>query len=162
MSWTSKKTVPISYCLLLRVFEKWLRRLALPQRSLGYEPSELNWLLYRAIVKLKNHSLEKQPSKGEAKAWLITSERSCMQTTISSRLVINPPCTSLSLHFLSLIAYRLSAFSSSKLSRHIVCNLTNDFILYLLLAVSFKWLVGEDLNLYVERLVCCHACSYEQ
>lgn len=103
---------------------------------------------------IENYSLEKQPSKGETKAWLITSGRSCMQTTISSRLVINPPCTSLPLHFFAIICILLSVFSSSKLSRHIVCNLTNDFILNCLLDASFKWLVGEDLNLYVERLVC--------
>ena len=110
-------------------------------------------------LEIENHSLEKQSSKGETKAWLITSGQSCMQTTISSRLVINLPCTSLPLHFFTLIAY---PYSVSKLSRHIVCNLTNDFILYFLLDVSFKWLVGEDSNLYVERLVCGHACSYEQ
>ena len=152
MSWTSKKTVPISYCLLLRVFEKWLRRLALPQRSLGYEPSELNWLLYRAIVKLKNHSLEKQPSKGEAKS--LTDN---FRAIVHANHNIISSCHQPAMHkFVSslLISYRLSAFSSSKLSRHIVCNLTNDFILYLLLAVSFKWLVGEDSNLYVECLVC--------
>lgn len=135
----------------------------------GFEPliSSLwgSWVNQTSLprnLEIENHSLEKQPSKGETKAWLITSGRSCMQTTISSRLIINPPCTSLPLHFFAIICILLSVFSSSKLSRHIVCNLTNDFILNCLLDASFKWLVREDLNLYVERLVCCHACSYEQ
>ena len=98
----------------------------------------------------------KTASKGETKAELITSGPSCMK---NHSLVTNLSCTSLSLHFFALIAY---PYSVSKLSRHIVCNLTNDFILYFLLNVSFKWLVGEDSNLYVERLVCGHTCSYKQ
>ena len=110
MSWTSKKTVPISYCLQLRVFEKMVAQA-------GSAPA-ISWLWAKWVKltslprnrEIENHSLEKQSSKGETKAWLITSGQSCMQTTISSRLVINPPCTSLSLHFLSLIAYRLSVF----------------------------------------------------
>ena len=78
MSWTSKKTILIiNYCLQLRVFEMVAQS--------GFEPlisnlwgSRVNQTSLPRNLEIENHSLEKQSSKGEIKAWLITSGQSCM------------------------------------------------------------------------------------